>query len=135
MKNTIENCVNRIAEAGIDKMNSYDSFKYTADLHHHLYNEDYFIIGTYQAKQFLEEYGVFEAIGKVTEYEKDNFGEISTDLTSPEKVANMLAYVIGEELLAKCPTVQKKWDTSLTLKDIQKIEKELRKAADEYKNY
>jgi len=42
---------------------------------------------------------VFEAIEKVQAYEKDNFGEIYTDLSNPEKLINMLYYIIGEEVL------------------------------------
>jgi hypothetical protein len=42
----------------------------------------------------------FDCIGTVQEYEQDNFGEVHTDLSCPEKVANMYAYVIGEEILS-----------------------------------
>ena len=72
---------------------------YYCDLHNAVFNSDYYIIGTKQAKQALEEYGVFEAIEKVLTYEKDNFGEVYTDLSNPEKLINMLYYIIGEEVL------------------------------------
>lgn len=72
---------------------------YYCDLHHEVFNTDYYIIGTYEAKKALEEYGVFDAIEKVQTYEKDNFGEVYTDLSDPEKVVNMLFYIIGEEVL------------------------------------
>ena len=72
---------------------------YYCDLHNELFNTDYYIIGTYEAKKALEEYGVFEAIEKVQTYEKDNFGEVYTDLSDPEKLINMLYYIIGEEVL------------------------------------
>ena len=72
---------------------------YYCDLHNEVFNTDYYIIGTYQAKEALEEYGVFDAIDKVRTYEKDNFGEIYTDLSNPEKLVNMLYYIIGEEVL------------------------------------
>ena len=72
---------------------------YYCDLHHEIFNTSYYIIGTCQAKQALEEYGVFEAIEKVLTYEKDNFGEVYTDLSNPEKLINMLYYIIGEEVL------------------------------------
>tara|TARA_B100000963_G_scaffold316924_1_gene297037 strand:+ start:244 stop:639 length:396 start_codon:yes stop_codon:yes gene_type:complete len=70
-----------------------------SDLHHYLLNEDYFIIGTYQAKQWLSSY-VFDAIEAIKEYEQSNFGEVSTDFSDPEKVANMYAYILGEEILS-----------------------------------
>lgn len=72
---------------------------YYCDLHNEVFNTDYYIVGTYEAKKALEEYGVFDALEKIQEYEKDNFGEIFTDLSNPEKVVNMLYYIIGEEVL------------------------------------
>ena len=72
---------------------------YYCDLHHEVFNTDYYIIGTYQAKKALEEYDVFDAIEKVQTYEKNNFGEVYTDLSNPEKLVNMLYYIIGEEVL------------------------------------
>ncbi len=72
---------------------------YYCDLHNEVFNTDYYIIGTHQAKEALKEYDVFEAIEKVQTYEKENFGEIYTDLSDPEKLVNMLYYIIGEEVL------------------------------------
>ena len=72
---------------------------YYSDLHNETFNTDYYIIGTYEAEKALEQYGVFEAIRKIQEYENDNFGEVLTDLSDPEKVANMLYYIIGEEAI------------------------------------
>ena len=72
---------------------------YYCELHDQVFNTDYYIIGTYEAKKALEEYGVFDAIKKVQTNEKDNFGELFTDLSNPEKLVNMLFYIIGEEVL------------------------------------
>ena len=72
---------------------------YYSDLHNETFNTDYYIIGTYEAEKAIEQYGVFEAIRKIQEYENDNFGEVLTDLSDPEKVANMLYYIIGEEAI------------------------------------
>ena len=69
------------------------------DLHHYLLNEDYFIIGYYQAEQWLKKDSIFNAIEKIKDYEQSNFGEVSTDLSNSENVANMLAYILGEEIL------------------------------------
>ena len=80
------------------------------DLHNEVFNTGYYIIGTYQAKEALKEYGVFEAIEKVQTYEKDNFGEIYTDLSDPEKVINMLFYIIGEEVLFEMMDGIEAWD-------------------------
>lgn len=78
---------------------------YYCDLHDEVFNTDYYIIGTEQAKEALNEYGVWDAIKKVKEYEEDAFGEIYTDLSDPEKLINMLYYIIGEEVL--CELVEK----------------------------
>ena len=69
------------------------------DLHHYLLNQDYFIIGYYKAEQWLKKDSIFNAIEKIKDYEQTNFGQVSTDLSSSENVANMLAYILGEEIL------------------------------------
>ena len=88
--------------------NGYDG--YYSDLHNEVFNTGYYIIGTYQAKKALEEYDVFEAIEKVQTYEKDNFGEIYTDLSDPEKLVNMLYYIIGEEVLYEIMDGVEAWE-------------------------
>lgn len=72
---------------------------YYCDLHNEVFNTDYYIIGTYKAKEALKEYDVFEAINVVQQYEKNNFGEVYTDISDPEKLVNMLFYIIGEEVV------------------------------------
>ena len=76
-----------------------------SDLHHYLLNEDYFIIGTYEAKQWLGS-EVFDVIETIREYEQSNFGQVSTDFSDPEKVANMIAYILGEEILSESDIYQ-----------------------------
>ena len=75
--------------------------QHISDLHHFLLNEDYFIIGYWKAEQWLkkDDGSIFEAIETIKEYEESNFGQVSTDLSSSESVANMLAYILGEEIL------------------------------------
>ena len=68
------------------------------DLHHYAFNEDYYIIGTYQAKQWLGDH-VFDVIETIKEYEQDNFGQVSTDLSCPERIVNMYAYIVGEQIV------------------------------------
>ena len=70
------------------------------DLHHYAFNEDYYIIGTYQAKQWLGN-EVFEVIYFIKEWEQDNFGEVFTDFSDPEKVVNMYTYIIGSEIVSE----------------------------------
>ena len=76
-----------------------------SDLHHYLLNEDYFIIGTYKAEQWLGS-EVFDVIETIREYEQSNFGQVSTDFSDPEKVANMIAYILGEEILSESDIYQ-----------------------------
>ena len=68
------------------------------DIHHHAFNTDYFIIGYYQAKQWCGD-EVFNIIETIRDYEKSNFGEVNTDFSSSEKVVNMYAYIVGEEVV------------------------------------
>ena len=78
---------------------------YIDDLHNEVFNTDYYIIGTYHAKEALKEYDVFKAIDLVQNYEKNNFGEICTDCSDPEKLINMVFYIIGEEVLYDLDTM------------------------------
>jgi len=70
------------------------------DLHYQAFNTDYYIIGTYQAKQWLG-VKVFDVINIIKEYEQLHFGEVTTDLSDPEKVVNMYVYIVGEEIVAE----------------------------------
>ena len=86
------------------KENLLDCCNYDADfitqdeseIHHELFNTDYYIIGTYKAKKWLSD-KVFDVIEFIKEYEQDNFGEVFTDLSDPCKVVNMYVYIIGEQ--------------------------------------
>ena len=80
--------------------------QHICDLHHYLLNEDYFIIGYYKAEEWLKKDSIFNAIETIKEYEESNFGQVSTDLSSSENVANMLAYILGEEILYNNDTYQ-----------------------------
>ena len=66
-----------------------------SELHHEAFNMDYYIIGTYQAQQWLGDHA-FYAIQVIKDYEESCFGEVSTDLSDPERVVNMYAYIVGE---------------------------------------
>ena len=68
------------------------------DLHHHCFNTDYYIIGRYEAKKWLAD-NVFEIIEIIKNYEQDNFGEITTDLSEPERVVNMYVYIVGQMIV------------------------------------
>ena len=99
MYNKKEQAMREEARAAIIEAlkDGYDG--YYCDLHNEVFNTDYYIIGTHAAKEALKEYDVFKAIEKVQTYEKDNFGEVYTDMSNPEKLINILYYIIGEEVL------------------------------------
>ena len=124
-KETLQELVN----FAIDKINDLaQSNIYGCDLHGFIFNQDYYIIGRYQAEQWLiNNTGVFAAISEIQEYEKDNFGEVNTDLSEPEKVVNMYVYIAGEMILNESKHLLKKWNEKLTEKDCTKIVRELKK--------
>ncbi len=68
------------------------------DLHHHAFNTDYYIIGTARAIEWMGSKS-WDIMNFVRSYEVDNFGELFTDLTNPEKLVNMYSYIIGEEIV------------------------------------
>ena len=67
-------------------------------LHQELFNMDYYIIGYFNAEQWLKG-STFEAMALIKDYEESNFGEVTTDISCPEKVANMTAYILGEQCI------------------------------------
>lgn len=72
---------------------------YYCDLHNCLFNEDYHYCYTSEAEDDLNAIGVFNAISVIVKYETEEFGVVNTDFTSPCNVANMLYYIVGEEVL------------------------------------
>jgi len=95
-----------------------------ADLHNALFNEDYFIIGHYQARQFLGD-DVFKAIEYVQQWEKDVCGEVSKEVTD-ENIANMFAYIAGEEILNRSKHLQRCWDKPLNENSLKIIAMEIK---------
>ena len=98
---------------------------YGSDLHHELLNTAYFKTSTKEAKEWLNGFS-FDAVEKVKEYEQDNFGKVSTNLSDPVKVSNMLSYVLGEEILNNSDLLTKYcWDRVLNESSIKIILNEL----------
>jgi hypothetical protein len=110
MYNSKEKAMREEARAAIIEALRDGYTGYYCDLHNEVFNTDYYIIGTYQAKEALKEYDIWEAIEKVQTYEKENFGKVYTDLSDPEKLINMLYYIIGEEVLYKMMDGVKAWE-------------------------
>ena len=96
------NCAGMIEDAKaaiIEALTDEEYSGYYCDLHDHVFNEDYHYCYTSEAEDDLNAIGVFDAIGVIVKYAKDNFGEVDDDFTSPCNVANMLYYIVGEEVL------------------------------------
>jgi len=72
------------------------------DLHHKVYNEDYYIIGYYNAEQWLIEDDrnyTFEVLSYVQEQEEMAFGTIEK-IDNAERLVNLYAYWLGYEIIA-----------------------------------
>ena len=100
------NLLKEVKEQAIDYLkDNQDIETYGCDLHHEIFNTDYFCYYTSEAKDYLNSYGIFQAIEEVTEYEKFNFGEVRTEIYDPVKLLYMLVYIKGEELLSNSTTL------------------------------
>ena len=73
-----------------------------SELPHETLNTNYFMVYTNEAKQWLND-AYSEAVEVVQEWETSNLGQVSTDFSDPAAVANMFAYVIGEDILSCTP--------------------------------
>ena len=68
--------------------------------HFTMFNEDYYIIGYYNAEQWLKQHniGELEAVAICNEYERENFGEVHSTFEDAEKLVNNLVYWFGQDL-------------------------------------
>jgi hypothetical protein len=96
---------------------------YYCDLHNEVFNTDWYIIGTEMAKDALREYDVFDAIKLVQTYEKEQFGEVYTELSNPEKLINMVYYIIGDEVICEMNEIEEFFDNWNNLSDDETNEK------------
>lgn len=90
---------------------------YYCDLHNEVFNTDWYIVGTYEAKEALKEYDVFEAIELVQEFEEFHFGEVNTDLSNPEKLINMVYYIVGDGVICEMNDIEEFSDNWNNLSD------------------
>ena len=96
---------------------------YGADLAYEMYNNDYYIIGTYKAKQFLKEY--FDDMTECLEQYEEEFGETYPDITNAEKVATLLALFVAQDILNESKTLDECWGRRLTEENLEAIKEEL----------
>ena len=72
------------------------------DLHNECFNQDYYIIGYYQASEWLKEHNIdtFDAIAYVVEKQQEHFGDsITADDINSERVVNLLVYFYSLECI------------------------------------
>lgn len=131
MYNSKEKAMREEAKAAIIEALKDGYTGYYGDLHNEVFNTDYYIIGTYKAKEALKEYDVFEALKKVQTYEKDNFGKVYTELSNPEKLVNILYYIIGEEVLFEIMDGIEAWDANWNNRADEETNAEILKAIEE----
>lgn len=96
------NCAGMIEDAKaaiIEALTDGEYSGYYCDLHNYLFNEDYHYCYTSEAEDDLNAIGVFNAISVIVKYETEEFGVVNTDFINPCNVANMLYYIVGEEVL------------------------------------
>jgi len=116
-KQTALNEFAQYAYENIKEWAEYDESVAGDEIHQRLFNEDYYTIGRHEAEEDLKRWvGVFNCIETIKEYEQDNFGAVSTDLSDPEKVVNMYVYILGEEVLSSCDIdTNKNYDKEMLL--------------------
>lgn len=96
---------------------------YGCDLAYEMYNNDYYIIGTYKAKQFLKEY--FDDMCECLEQYQEEVDEVYKDITNPEKVASLLALFVAQDVLSESKVLDDKWNETLEESDLEQIKEEL----------
>ena len=116
--------LNYIVEA-LEDSKDYGLDCYGAELVDELLNTDYFIIGSYRAKQWLGQYA-FEVIEKIKEWELFNIGEVTTDFSNEEHVANVCAYLLGGEILNETAALNFRWNDRLNENTIKILIEELK---------
>ena len=93
------------------------------DLHASLYSEPQHYIYYASAEEATAELNVWECIGVVQTYEKEQFGEVYTPLSDACRVANMVVYIMGYELLqaiyGETEYFGEKWNEQLSDDDLQ----------------
>ena len=101
MKTSIKEELMSYINERVEEIKQYNGSE-LEELHYHLFNEDYYIIGYQQAQEWLDYHSisVFEALETIREYEQFHFGECRS-YTNAEETVNMLVYIYGEELLSE----------------------------------
>jgi len=84
-----------------DLKNQGEESRNLEDLHHECFNTDYYIIGYFNAEQWLKKHNIsiFEGIEFCRDYEIEQFGEAYKNYDNAEELVNMITYILGEEII------------------------------------
>ena len=82
-----------------------------SDAMYHLYNTDYYITETDQAKQLIKD-NIDELLEALEDYQL-NVGEGYPDITNLQKLASLTVLYVAETLWNKLDTVHDNWDCKI----------------------
>lgn len=100
---------------------------YYCDFHNEVFNMDHYNDSEEESRKILEEIDPYRAIGMVTKYEQDNFGESTywQKYSDPVWVLSMVWYIIGGEELFNvfkdCDLWDDLWNEKATEETNQKL--------------
>lgn len=71
------------------------------EIHHKLFNEDYYIIGYYECGEWLKQHqiDIFDGITWVNDQEAQHFGEPHSKIEDSEKLVNLIVYFVGYDII------------------------------------
>ena len=105
-----------------DMISDYENV-YGCDLAYEMYNNDYYIIGTYKAKQELKKY--FDDMCECIEQYKEEVGTTYEDITDAEKLLTLLMLFVAQDVLSESETLNEHWNEQLNKEMLIKIAKEI----------
>ena len=87
----------------VDLQLSEESLEDIGDVHNELFNMDYYIIGYYEANQWLKSHNidVFEGIEWVRQCEEFQFGECYAKIDNSENLVNHIVYFAGMDIIGE----------------------------------
>lgn len=105
-----------------DMISDYENV-YGCDLAYEMYNNDYYIIGTYKAKQELKKY--FDDMCECIEQYKEECGVTYENITDAEKLLTLLMLFVAQDVLSESETLNEHWNDQLNEEMLIKIAKEI----------
>ncbi|KRL08046.1 hypothetical protein [Liquorilactobacillus hordei] len=86
-----------------------------ADLEDVVFCNENYISYKVDAENPILEYGVFDAMERIKQYELENYGVIDTDFSDPVRVANSLWHIIGYNVIQDLETLSEFWNDDATI--------------------